>query len=364
MLHLTRIILAWIIPLTIVVPATAQKRIQPGFDKEEYTEMLRMASSFASDSFSMARKIEEPIHFRHAYRSPVMGLENCWDLWISGDTVAAISIRGSVAKPLSWMANFYAGMVPAQGTMTLGDTIAYKLTDNPGAAVHAGWLTSCLFLYADILPRIDSCHRVGIKDFIITGHSQGGAISYLMTALLRQKQIDGVIPADIQMKTYCSAAPKPGNTQFAYEYEDMTRGGWAFNVISSVDWVPETPLSVQTLKDFVPNNPFSEAKKMIRQQKMGTRIKYNFLYSQLDKPTSRSERRLEKYLGKSIGKMVEAQVKNFNQPEYFKSACYMRTGNTIILKPDAHYFNLFPSITDDKFKHHMFDAYKLLIDSY
>ncbi len=341
----------------------AQKKLQPGFDKEEYTETLRMASSFASDSFTMASKIEEPIHFQRAYRSPVMGLENRWDLWISNDSVAAISIRGSVAKALSWMANFYAGMVPAQGSLTLQDTIHYKLTDNQAAAVHAGWLTATLFLAADILPKIDSCHNAGIKDFIVTGHSQGGAISFILTALLYQKQEEGIIPADIRFKTYCSAAPKPGNTQFAYEYENMTRGGWAYNVVNAVDWVPETPLTVQTLNDFVPNNPFTEVKKMISQQKkMSARIKYRYLYSQLANPTFRSERRIEKYLGKSIGKMVEAQVKNFNQPEYFRSACYMRTGNTIILKPNELYFNTFPSISDDKFKHHMFNAYKFLID--
>ncbi len=343
----------------------AQTKLRPGFDKEEYTEMLRMASSFASDSFSMASKIEEPIHFQHVYRSPVMGLENCWDLWISGDSVAAISIRGSVSKALSWIGNFYAGMVPAQGILTLKDTIAYKLTDNQEAAVHAGWLTSTLFLTNDILTKIDSCHRAGINDFFVTGHSQGGAISFILTALLYQRQKEGALPSDIRFKTYSSAAPKPGNTQFAYEYETMTRGGWAFNVVNPVDWVPETPLSVQTLDDFTPNNPFTEVKSMIRQQKkLSDRIKFKFLYAQLAKPTYRSERRLEKYLGKTIGNMIEEQVEHFSQPGYFKSACYMRTGNTIVLIPNDQYFESYPHISPDKFKHHMFNAYKFLIDCY
>lgn len=344
---------------------SAQKKLHAGFDKEEYTEMLRMASSFASDSFTMACKIEEPLHFQRIYRSPVIGLENCWDLWISNDSVAAISIRGSVSKALSWMGNFYAGMVSAQGNLMIKDTIAYKLTSNPGAAVHAGWLTSSLFLSEDILSKIDSCRMTGIKDFIITGHSQGGAISYIITALLYQKQKDGFIPSDIRFKTYCSAAPKPGNTQFAYEYEALTGNGWSFNVVNPVDWVPETPLSIQTLDDFTSNNPFTEVKTMIRQQKkLSTRIKFKFLYSQLAKPTYRSERRLEKYLGRTLGQMIEEQVNSFSQPNYFKSACYMRTGSTIVLKPDEKYFESYPSVSPDKFKHHMFNAYKFLIDSY
>ena len=363
--RLFSIVMVWVVALALAQTMTAQRKLHPGFDKEEYTEMLRMASSFASDSFSIASKIEEPLYFQRVYRSPVMGLENRWDLWISSDSVAAISIRGSVAKALSWTANFYAGMVPAQGSLTLTDTVHYKLTENPTAAVHAGWLTATLFLTKDILPKIDSCHQVGITDFIVTGHSQGGAISFLLTALLHQMQQDGTLPADIRLKTYCSAAPKPGNTQFAYEYENMTRGGWAYNVVNSVDWVPETPLSVQTMDDFSPNNPFTEVKKMIRQQKkLSSRIKYRYLYSQLANPTFRSGRRLKKYLGNSVGKMVEAQVKNFSQPQYFGSACYMRAGNTIVLKPEPAYFESYPAVSNDNFKHHMFNAYKFLMDHY
>lgn len=347
-----------------VLLVNAQSKLKPGFHKDEYIETLRMASSFADDDYSRTTKIESPANFEHKYRSPIVGLENCWDLWISGDSVAAISIRGSVPKALSWSANYYAGMVPASGVMVVGDSVEYKLTDNKAAAVHTGWLAASLFLYKDMKPRIDSLYRAGIRDFIVAGHSQGGAICYIMTALLRQLQIDGKLPADIQFKSYASAAPKPGNTQFAYEYENMTRGGWAYNVISAIDWVPETPLSVQTLNDFVPNSPFSEAEKMIKEQKMGDRIKYRFLYSQLKNPTNRSNRRLKKYLGKSVGKMVENEVEGFKQPKYFDSACYMRTGTIVVLIPNEDYYGKFSAISEDKFIHHMYNAYRFLIDKY
>ncbi|HPN72156.1 MAG TPA: hypothetical protein PLZ32_21680, partial [Saprospiraceae bacterium] len=77
------------------------------------------------------------------------------------------------------------------------------------------------------MPKIDSLYKTGTKEFLIMGHSQGGAIAYLMTSYLYNLQQLGQLPIDIKFKTYCSAAPKPGNLYYAYEYEAMTQGGWA-----------------------------------------------------------------------------------------------------------------------------------------
>ena len=51
----------------------------------------------------------------------------------------------------------------------------------------------------------------------------------------------------LNIKTYCSAAPKPGNLFYAYDFEHITEGGWAFNVVNSADWVPELPSTTQTV---------------------------------------------------------------------------------------------------------------------
>jgi len=61
---------------------------------------------------------------------------------------------------------------------------------------------------------------------------------------------------NLTIKTYASAAPKPGNLYYAYEYEAMTQNGWAFNVVNSADWVPEGPFSIQTTNDYNTLNPF------------------------------------------------------------------------------------------------------------
>ncbi len=70
-------------------------------------------------------------------------------------------------------------MVPAQGELKLSNdfTFKYHLAENPRAAVHVGWLIGVAYLAKDILPKIDSCYKKGIKEFIIMGHSQGGALT-------------------------------------------------------------------------------------------------------------------------------------------------------------------------------------------
>jgi predicted esterase len=64
--------------------------------------------------------------------------------------------------------------------------------------------------------------EINKKESYIMGHSQGGAIAYLLTAHLLSLQKENKIPSEIVFKTYCSAAPKPGNLHFAYA---LTSGG-------------------------------------------------------------------------------------------------------------------------------------------
>jgi hypothetical protein len=349
-----------IVFILILFPALlSAQRLKPGFDRAECLELLKLSARHADSSYY--NKIPPPEKFRLIYRSPEMGLKSQWDLWISNDSIAVVDVRGTTKAAESWLANFYAAMVPAKGELRLNDsmTFSYRLASDPKAAVHVGWLICVAYLSADILPRIDSCYRSGIRDIIITGHSQGGGVSFLLTAHLYDLHKQGRIPAGIRFKTYCTAGPKPGNLFFAYEYEAMT-AGWAFNVVNTADWVPEVPFSIQTINDFSTTNPFVNAKEMISKQKFPKNIALRHVYNRLSKPALKAQENYQDYLGEMASRYVKKDLPGFEPPAYFESNNYVRTGATVVLLADEEYYKKFPDSRDDVFCHHMFEPYLYL----
>jgi len=339
------------------------QQLKPGFDKDEYKELMLISARTTTEK-EYYKDFPEPPNFKMIYQSQPIGLDNLWDLWTNEKNQAVISIRGTTGKPESWLANFYAAMVPAKGELKLNENevFQYKLATNPKAAVHVGWLLSMAFLSKEIVPKIDSLYKTGTKEFLIMGHSQGGAISFLLTSYLYNLQQLNQLSQDIRFKTYCSAGPKPGNLYYAYEYEAMTQGGWAFNVVNSADWVPEMPISIQTLKDFNNVNPFTNAKILIKKQKFPANIALKLIYNKLDKPTRKAQKNYEKYLGEMTSKIIKQNISGFSPPLYYSSNHYVRTGATIVLLPNDEYFKQFPDDPEVLFPHHFHTQYLLLLD--
>lgn len=181
-------------PLVIVIfilfsTAVSAQELKPGFDKAEYIETLKINHKvhIPLDKWNENKTVPDPQYFTFAYRSPVVAFDNIWDLWIHNKKpVALVSVQGSIPTDASFLANLYAAMIPATGELQLDQDLLfeYKLADHPNAAVHVGWLVAMAYLSETVESKTDSLYQKGIKDFILTGHSQGGGIIYMLTAYL------------------------------------------------------------------------------------------------------------------------------------------------------------------------------------
>ncbi len=236
--------------LSIVVllstPLSAQFNV--GFDKREALDMIAICNSFTFQEVLDDGDAVLPRSYKEIYQSESIGFDNKWQL-LQNDNYAVINLRGSTASPLSWLANVYSAMIPANGSITIaGDRIInYYLSDNPKANVHAGWTLAMIFLSEEIVSKIKQLNNKGVYYFIITGHSQGAAIAQLLRTYLEHAP-DSIVDKRNKFKTYVFASPKPANDYYAQNYS---------NYFSSSSFIINNP------KDPIINMPITKDDKPI-----------------------------------------------------------------------------------------------------
>jgi hypothetical protein len=338
--------------ILLLSPAIVPAQLQPGFNGHEYLGLLRLGADHS---------------YRLVYRSPESGLFNRWDMWYrDDDSVAVISIRGTVQDKASWLENFYAAMVPATGSLQISDSsrFDYQLAADPKATVHVGWLLGLGFLAPTMVDQVREADRRGIHAILIFGHSQGGALAYLTRSYLYYLQQKGGLDGQLRFKTYCSAAPKPGNLFYAYDYDFITRDGWSFNVVNAADWVPETPFSIQALEDMNRVNPFTNINNAFNKQPWAIRWYIKGKFNKLSKTTRSAQEEYTATLGQMVYKQVKKLLPGFREPVYSESFNYQRAGTPVVLQPDSVYYSRFPNDSSRIFTHHSYDAYRMLATKY
>ncbi len=131
-------------------------------------------------------------------------------------------------------------------------------------------------------------------------------------------------------------------------------------MVNSADWVPEVPLSIQTLDDFNVTNPFVGAKGIIKKQKFPRRVALKYVYNRLSKPSRRAQKNYQKYLGNIAAGLVQKNIAGYTPSDYVNSNNYVRTGNTIVLLADEEYYEKFPDSQEKIFTHHFHPPYLYL----
>jgi len=339
--------------------------LEKGFDPNEYYNLILISAKQYDSVYWKNSKLPMPDGYKMTYRSQVVGLENRWDMWTRDKHPAVISIRGTTASSLSWLENFYAAMVPAEGKIKI-DSLGYKnykLADVTNSAVHVGWLIGLLSIAPTVVEQIKLCYSKGIKEFLIIGHSQGGALAYLLYSYLYYE--NGLnLPKDIKYKIYCSAAPKPGNQYYAFDFDFITKQEWAFRVVNTEDWVPQTPFTIQRVSDYPPVNPFAkeELSKSLTQLKPLMRMAIKYMYNKIAIPPNKAQKRFQKILGNKVSKYVKKHLKYFEAPEYVKCNQYVTCGNQIVLKATPEYFEQYiKNAKKSIFINHMIEPYLFLL---
>jgi len=336
---------------------SSQTNLKPGFDANEYMDLIRVCSQHL-DSLYPNYVLPVSDNYKKVYRSPVVGLKNRFDVWIKDNNIGIICIRGSVAQSESWIENFYMGMISSQGNIILSkkQVFTYKIAEDTTAYVHLGWMLGLAYMAPDIVNQINQLYKKGIKDFILVGHSQGGAITFLLRSYLHYLD-EKSLPKDIRYKTYCSAPPKPGNLFYSYDYDFMTRGGWGFRVVNSLDWVPESPFTVQTTGDVNTSSPLLNREESMKRLGFASRTYLKMVYRKLNRSTQRSLKLYDKYLGHKLYKLIKKTHPEYIEPKYMPSINYNITGSPIILKPTAAYKEKFPEDRKNAFLHHSYRSY-------
>lgn len=318
----------------ILFPLLHAQEIKPGLNPEEMKMILNIsAHQFDSSKWKNYSRLPElPNNFQLSYRSPERGMDNRWDLF-TNENFAVISVRGSVGSASSWLENFYAAMIPAEGSIQLPDSthFEYKLANHSQALVHVGWTIGLGSMANDVVSKINEYHAKGYRNFYIVGYSQGASIAQLLRSYLHYLP-KGKIPEDILFKTYAFACPKPGNYFYSCDYSLISQGGWEFRIINMEDWVPQMPFTVQRIEDMPEVNPFNAIDRVFKSVKPIQRMFLKSIYNKFKRKIDRAQKQLTKTLGTLVGKFLSKRFKGIEKLDFSESFDYYPAGTNIILQ--------------------------------
>lgn len=282
-----------------------------------------------------------------------------WSWWQDGQGKIWLCFPGSAPSSASWLLNLYAGMLPAKGDMISdGHVFAYQLASHPDARTHAGWTAGLFQFLRSESSFMDSLYQTGHQKWIISGHSQGGALAYLTAAYLSQLQSKVSFFPQLQWKVYTSGAPKPGNLWFTRDFMAKTLANQVFSMVINSDWVPLMPVGLQQISSFPEHAPIRQWKSLVRQMpKWKQRLALRYVVARMTRPLSKTSRRYYHWLANTPKRALQPKWPNLTLPEPMEDFDYHSFGTQVILMPDSTFLHDFPLKEGQWFTHHSLRAY-------
>jgi hypothetical protein len=319
-----------IVFLFLVFSSSAQSNVS--FDKQEARDMIALCNSFTQIKIFNTDKDIVPKNYTKVYTSGIYGLDNKFQIWLNDNQEAVIVFRGSTAKKASWLENMYSVMIDANGFIILPgqDTVNYRFAQAEDAKVHAGWSLGTVFLIQDIIHEIQLLNSQGIYKFIITGHSQGGALSQLSRAYLENLP-ENVISNQCSFRTYAFASPMIGNEAFIREYSNRyERNATSFSFYNPEDMIPKMPKTVN-----------SNGKKLFSIETVGELLDSTHDVSFKDlafraATETFTKDHVESYIklaGISVHEQIVKEIGPVTLPSYSRDLAFIPNPNRIVLGP-------------------------------
>src|SRR5690554_725097 len=316
-------------------------QLKSGFDPNEARDMIQLCNSFTYlDLYGSDEEII-PNGYKKIYTSPALGMDNRFQVFSNGKK-AVISFRGTTGKQMSWMANLYASMIPANDKMSIdGNEFNYKLGEKKESYVHAGYTLAIYYLKNDLLWQINKLNQQGIYDFYITGHSQGGALAQLVRAYfeyLPKNELNG----KNSFKVYAFANPMVGNASFVEEYNrKFVKTGMSFIIHNPQDVVTKLPYSYQDSLFWQENL----AEFLTNREGFSTR---NFMIDAVSHLFSDRIISMARDMSKRIEGQLFAELGNIVMPALKEDFNYAHTGNLILISKTVYPLELKdPSILEN-----------------
>lgn len=358
--------LLFFLTLSSIHPCRAQEQPfqwKSGFDAKECEDIFTLNFAFLdtvrSNTFDGFRS-----GYNIYYRSQVVGLDNASDIWIREDSTVVIMLRGTTQNVHSILQDFYCAMMPARGEIKLSSekTFSYELASDSRAAVHAGFLIGFTYLADEIRPKLDVLYQRGYRQFLIGGHSQGGALCYYISAWLMNLRKQGIYH-NIEVKTYASAPPKMGNMYFAYEYDNNQLSQWSFSIVNTADPIPEMPFTTQQIDiDMNEPNPILNLMARFDDLPFVKRLVMKSAFNKMKKRAKKSSEAYQKYLGDFVGGTILKSLPELELPKAVPTTYFVRPGVPITLSTNEQYWTYCEGTP--KYFHHGVDPYRFLLRQY
>ncbi len=273
------------------------------------------------------------------------------------------------------------------------NSIKLQFPSAANAGAHAGFTYGALVMLPDVLFQLTQAIPPNGSTIFITGHSMGAAIATCATSILSEfvaQAKNFTFPLSVLFvwlsnisawKTYVFAQPKPGNDYYSNEVNfNFSNNGLFYRTTQTLDWVPQTPLTLETLNDLNNPNPIgTEVKPWIDNHLPSLKSLLDKLEKEFTDDLQKIDAYLNTELKKELAVMVIAEEKVLDEMHPYLKSCinnfldsitasvsiipslnYAASGTPVILQGDASVPTNPQDPNDFMWQHHAAQYYWLL----